>query len=85
MASCYVCGKSIPKGEECRREVNTGHSFGWSFGKRIVPSTRNYYSKRTLCPECANNHDTSAGIGCLVAIVVFCIFCLFSLINSCAG
>ena len=54
MASCYNCGVN---GSDFRRTVNTGSSFGTYYGKRTSYSTRNYYSKRTLCEECAFQHD----------------------------
>ena len=67
MANCYICGAS----EACyRREVYTGRSSGWGFGKRITSSVRSYYGVRSVCAECAKGIDSRNKIGCVVFLII---------------
>jgi len=54
MASCYICGQN---GSNYRRTVITGYSTGSYHGKTTSHSSRTYYGIRTLCENCAFNHD----------------------------
>lgn len=70
MASCYICGQYIGRNEGYRRRIKTGDSLGFSFGRRIVPSTRTYYGVRTLCQNCATESDKREKYKTLFWIVV---------------
>jgi hypothetical protein len=77
MASCHRCGAYIEPNSGYRRRVNTGNSFGISYGRRITPSTRTYYGDRTLCQSCAKLHDrwqTVKVVSFLLAIFAFWLF-----------
>ena len=65
MLSCYECGANT--NEVARRQVRTGHSRGHH-------GTRTYYSKRSLCPECAKWHDTKTTIKAIL-LIVFLLWC----------
>jgi len=66
MASCFICGRVIPKGAELRRTVYTGSSVGgFNIFSNVVlnlimnsliskrrQSIRSYYSIRTVCSGC---------------------------------
>lgn len=81
MGSCYVCGAYVAPNEGYRRKVNTGDSFGLSFGKRITPSTRTYYGVRTLCAYCAKKHDEWEKIKGALVLVAIGLFVFFYLIG----
>jgi hypothetical protein len=84
MAHCYQCGAKIVSGYEVRMKVQSGTSIsGFNFSpwlpfnfvlnaivKQRIPSVRNYYSLRTLCPICANTLQHSERTKMLVAAVV---------------
>jgi hypothetical protein len=70
MATCFLCGCAIPRGQGNRRRVNTGHSIGgfnlasnpvlgWllnsALSKRLAP-IRSFYSLQTLCAVCTIKH-----------------------------
>jgi predicted nucleic acid-binding Zn ribbon protein len=71
MASCYVCGTPLPRGQGLRKSVHTGASvagfnlsstvlLNWilnSILRRRYASIGNYYSVKTLCAPCASNLD----------------------------
>ena len=80
MPSCYICGAQIKQGEGYRRKVNTGHSYGASFGKRITPSVRSYYSTRTLCAACATRCDEAQATSNMITIIVVVVVVLFFII-----
>lgn len=84
MASCYHCGAYIAPNQGFRRKVATGDSIGLSFGRRITPSVRAYYSRRTLCLYCATQYDhaekrrSTAIIFILVALASVWLFSVWS-------
>ena len=51
MASCYICGDDVPKGQGYRRKVHTGSSTGITSGGSF--SARSYSGIRTVCGNCA--------------------------------
>lgn len=59
MANCYQCGSYVANGEGYRRDVYTGSSGGMSSG--LKGNTRFYAGQRTgirtLCVNCAQQHD----------------------------
>jgi hypothetical protein len=71
MATCYLCGLDLPKGQGQRKLVYTGFSIGgldlssiallsWllnSLVKRRAASIRSYYSLKTVCDSCAARID----------------------------
>ena len=71
MASCYHCGKN---GSQHRRNVTTGSSNGTYYGKSISFSSRTYNGLRTLCEDCAFNHDkgiiTSGIVGRWIIVAI---------------
>jgi uncharacterized protein YgiM (DUF1202 family) len=64
------------------RRVNTGDSFGLSFGKRITPSVRTYQGVRTLCESCAKKKDDRDKIKSVLLLVAVSVVALFSFIGS---
>jgi hypothetical protein len=70
MASCYICGKQIPHGQEQRRDVRTGGSTRIYWGRRTRVSTQQSHGLRTVCPECAKAKDAANARGCLVLLVI---------------
>jgi hypothetical protein len=67
MASCYLCGSQIPKGQALRKHVYTGLSIGgfslfsnvfldWIMNtgirRRFAP-VRSFYAVKTICGHCA--------------------------------
>src|SRR5712671_846958 len=71
MASCYVCGKALPKGKGVKKNIYTGASVGgfnmssniWLnvllnslFGDKRSRA-RSYYAQRSVCPDCAVGLD----------------------------
>jgi len=80
MASCYVCGCSVPAGEGYRRQVKTGNSKGYIIGRSVSTSIRTHYGVRTLCHSCAEEMDkpeAELSMGCSIVVCIF-VFC-FSL------
>ena len=77
MASCYICGAYIEPNTGYRRRVNTGDSFGISYGRRITPSTRTYYGDRTLCQSCAKLHDRRQTVKFVLFLLAILAFWLF--------
>lgn len=77
MASCYICGTYIEPNAGYRRRVNTGNSFGMSYGRRIIPSTRTYYGDRTLCQSCAKAHDRWQIVKLVVILFAILAFFIF--------
>ena len=61
MSECYVCGRSLLRGEGVRRSVQTGERHSRSrrpfhpFPSRLYTSKQ--YGPRTICPECAAGID----------------------------
>ena len=65
MPSCFQCGEKIADGQGCRREVQTGSSFGYR-----STSVRIYRGVRTLCPSCAKRHDDAANLAMTIFLVI---------------
>jgi len=71
VATCYICGSDIPKGQGQRKQVYTGFSIGgfnfssiafvsWflnSLLKKRVANIRSYYSLKAVCDNCAASID----------------------------
>jgi hypothetical protein len=71
VASCYVCGTSLPKGHGVRKTVHTGASVtGFNISSNVLlnwavnsalrqryAGIRNFYSVKTLCAPCASRLD----------------------------
>ena len=55
--ACYLCGAYIANGTGYRRRVYTGDTSRVYFGKRVSSSFGRQYGPRTLCYECAIQHD----------------------------
>jgi hypothetical protein len=73
MASCYLCGAQIPKGQGFRRTLYTGMGIsGFSLFSNVLldwilnsalrrrPAfVRSYYSVKTICGPCAANTEAA--------------------------
>jgi hypothetical protein len=67
MASCYLCGGQIPRGQAFRKHLYTGFSIaGFNFSSNVflnliingilttrLQRLRSYYPVKTLCGQCA--------------------------------
>lgn len=83
MPNCYKCGVYIPPNGGYKRRVKTGDSFGMSFGRRIVPSIRTYFGPRTLCVDCARQHDKFEKIKNFFWIILIGGFVIYLITPSC--
>jgi len=71
VASCYLCGRPLSKGQGLRKTVHTGASvtgfnissnvlLNWALNSALrqrYAGIRNYYSVRMLCAPCASRLD----------------------------
>jgi len=76
MASYYLCGTSLVKGNSVRRSVRTGTSVAGLFSspptiilvvlavlaRGKLPPIRSYFSLRTLCPTCGQRLDAQRSL-----------------------
>jgi uncharacterized protein YgiM (DUF1202 family) len=83
MANCYKCGAYIQPNSGYKRRVKTGDSFGMSFGRRIVPSVRTYFGSRTLCANCASQHDNFEKLKAIFWIILLGGFVVYLITPSC--
>jgi ribosomal protein S27E len=72
MANCYVCGKTLLKGNSVKRNVYAGGSVGgYNFSSSVWfnvflnqlfgdkrSRARSYYHQRVVCDDCAHEIDT---------------------------
>jgi hypothetical protein len=70
MADCYNCGASIAAGHGYRREVYTGHSRRFYYGRRFSASSGSSYGMRTICGECAQRMADGKSRNAIVGLVV---------------
>lgn len=88
--ACYLCGTYVANGAGYRRRVYTGDTSRIYFGKRVSSSFGKHYGPRTLCYECAKQHDKAArlmtglilGGLCIGFLVIFVIPSLSNSIKS---
>lgn len=68
---CYCCGCTIANGQpRFRRKVQSGQSVGNYLSRRSFGvSTRTYFGLRTLCIECARQHDASGCAGVVLILL----------------
>jgi hypothetical protein len=71
VASCYLCGRPLSKGQGLRKTVHTGASvtgfnissnvlLNWALNSALrqrYAGIRNYYSVKMLCAPCASRLD----------------------------
>ncbi|VIO69529.1 hypothetical protein CI1B_27350 [Bradyrhizobium ivorense] len=84
MASCYLCGTGLAKGQGARRNVRTGTSVAGLFsippsaflvalaalvGVK-VPSIRSYFGLRTLCPSCTQRLDAQRSLRRKIVLLI---------------
>jgi len=74
MADCYNCGAAIPRGQGYRREVYTGHSSRFYYGRRFSASSGSSSGIRTICGECAQRMDDRKARNAVIALVAFVVF-----------
>jgi hypothetical protein len=74
MADCYNCGASIARGQGYRREVYTGHSSRFYYGRRLSASSGSSYGMRTICGECAQQMADRKVRNAIIALVAFVVF-----------
>jgi uncharacterized paraquat-inducible protein A len=92
MASCYLCGTALAKGQGARRSVRTGTSVAGLFsippsiflvalaalaGVK-VPSIRSYFGLRTLCPSCTQRLDAQRSLRRKIVLLSVGIMLLFA-------
>jgi hypothetical protein len=74
MADCYNCGASIAAGHGYRREVYTGHSSRFYYGRRLSASSGSSYGMRTICGACAKRMSERKVRNATIALVAFVVF-----------
>lgn len=85
MATCYLCGISVANGTGYRRRVYTGDSSRIYFGRRVSTSFGQQHGPRTLCHECAIQHDRENKFKAKVVLWLVGIgFILIFIIPSCS-
>jgi hypothetical protein len=71
MADCYNCGASIAPGQGYRREVYTGQSSRFYYGRRLSASSGSSYGMRTIRGECVQRMADRKVRNATIALVVF--------------
>src|SRR5260221_14733596 len=74
MADCYNCGAAIARGQGYRREVYTGHSSRFYYGRRFSASSGSSYGMRTICGAWAQRMDERKVRSATIALVAFIVF-----------
>jgi predicted nucleic acid-binding Zn ribbon protein len=99
MASCYVCGTPLPKGQVLRKSVHTGASvagfdmssivlLNWALNsilRRRYAGIRNYYSVKTLCAPCASSLDLAEKRKLIAVLTVVAVGALIVATVLCLG